>query len=99
VSEYQYYEFQAVDRPVTEKKCASYENRDGLGRRRTRLLSALIPLRDDSASGDHRALYLAWLLSARQGVLPDDDTEPPLPPRLRKLNAPLKAVSDVLRIK
>jgi hypothetical protein len=61
-------------------------------------LSSLIPLRGDIASGDYRALYLAWLLCVQQGELEDDDAEPPLPPNLGKLTAPLKALADFLRL-
>lgn len=45
-------------------------------------LASLIPLRADLAAGDHRALYLAWLLGAQNGELEDDAIEPPVPPGL-----------------
>jgi hypothetical protein len=61
-------------------------------------LSSLIPLRADIAGGDYRALYLAWLLCAQLGELGDDVLEPPLPPGLGKLTAPLEALVDFLRI-
>lgn len=61
-------------------------------------LSSLIPLRTDLANGDHRALYLAWLLAAQKGELDGDDPEPPCPAGLRKLSAPLRAFADFLRI-
>ena len=61
-------------------------------------LSSLIPLRADIAGGDHRALYLAWLLCAERGEFGDDATEPPVPPGLGKLTAPLEAFADFLRI-
>jgi hypothetical protein len=66
---------------------------DGAG-----LLSSLIPLRADIAAGDHRALYLAWLSSVQGGELPDDEAEPPVPPGLGALSAPLKALADFLYI-
>ncbi len=61
-------------------------------------LSSLIPLRADIAAGDHRALYLAWLLCVQSGDVPDDATEPPVPPGLGDLTAPLVALADFLRI-
>jgi hypothetical protein len=61
-------------------------------------LSSLIPLRADIAGGDYRALYLAWLLCAQGGELEDDASEPPCPPGLRTLSAPLRAFADFLRI-
>jgi hypothetical protein len=61
-------------------------------------LSSLMPLRADLAGGDHRALYLAWLLCAQSGELEDGATEPPVPAGLGDLTAPLKAFADFLRI-
>ncbi len=61
-------------------------------------LSSLIPLRADLANGDHRALYLAWLLAAQKGEFDDEDPEPTCPAGLRKLSAPLRAFADFLRI-
>jgi hypothetical protein len=45
-----------------------------------------------------RLLYLAWLLAAQSGELDDDEVEPPVPPGLRSLTAPLRAFADFLRI-
>jgi len=61
-------------------------------------LSSLIPLRADLAEGDHRLLYLAWLLCVTAGELEDDATEPPVPAGLGDLTAPLEAFADFLRI-
>jgi hypothetical protein len=61
-------------------------------------LSSLIPLRADLAAGDHRALYLAWLLCAQGGELDDAATEPPVPAGLGELTASLQAFADFLRI-
>lgn len=61
-------------------------------------LSALVPLRSDLARGDHRALYLAWLLCAQRRELDDDVIEPPVPPGLGALSASLQAMADFLRI-
>lgn len=64
----------------------------------TGLLSSLIPLRADIAAGDHRALYLAWLSSVQSGELDDDESEPPVPPGIGALSAPLKALAHFLYI-
>lgn len=51
-------------------------------------LSALAPLRDDILAGDTRVLYLAWLLAAAANDI-DEELEPPVPPGLKELSAPL----------
>jgi len=51
-------------------------------------LSALAPLRDDILAGDYRTLYLAWLLAAAANDI-DEELEPPAPPGLKELSAPL----------
>lgn len=61
-------------------------------------LSSLVPLRTDLAAGDHRALYLGWLLCAQDGHLDDEGVEPPVPAGLGSLSAPLEAFADFLRI-
>ena len=61
-------------------------------------LSSLIPLRADLAAGDHRALYLAWLLSAQGREMDEDAAEPPVPAGLGTLTASLQAFADFLRI-
>ena len=61
-------------------------------------LSSLIPLRADLAAGDHRVLYLGWLLCVQAGELEADAIEPPIPGGLGSLTAPLQAFADFLRI-
>ena len=61
-------------------------------------LASLVPLRAELAGGDLRALYLAWILSAQLGELDDGDMEPPCPPGLGKLTAPLEAFVEFMRI-
>jgi hypothetical protein len=51
-------------------------------------LSALAPLRDDILAGDYRALYLAWLIAAAANDI-EGELEPPVPPGLNELSAPL----------
>ena len=61
-------------------------------------LPSLLPLREGIAGGDLRSLYLGWLLCAQTGELEDNAVEPPVPPELGSLSAPLKALADFLRI-
>lgn len=61
-------------------------------------MPALIPLRDDLLNGDLRALYLAWLACVRFGEVEDDEVEPPVPPGLGALSAPLEAFARFLRM-
>jgi hypothetical protein len=61
-------------------------------------LASLVPVRGDIAAGDHRALYLAWLLGVQHGELSSQATEPPVPSGLGRLSAPLRAFADFLRI-
>jgi hypothetical protein len=70
------------------------------------LLSALVGVRTELAAGDLRPLYLAWL--AAYGMWErdedvfdddaDDDLEPPVPPSLRTLTAPQRALAEFLRL-
>jgi len=59
-------------------------------------MASLIPLRADLIRQDYRCLYLGWLRSAQAGEFEDDDEEPPVPPGLRNLTAPLRALVDFL---
>ncbi|MBU4490147.1 MAG: hypothetical protein KKE79_05885 [Actinobacteria bacterium] len=61
-------------------------------------LASLVPLRADLMHGDHRCLYLGWLLGAQGGELDDEALEPPVPPGLGDLSAPLRSFADFLRI-
>jgi hypothetical protein len=63
-------------------------------------MSSLIPLRAELMRGDFRALYVAWLASLRWLEVGDEDDrlEPPIPPGLAKLSAPLKSLADFLRV-
>jgi hypothetical protein len=68
------------------------------------LLAPLALLRDDILRGDLRTLYLTWLASAeRQAGGGDDDEdgdliEPPVPPGLGQLSAPLQAFVEFFEI-
>jgi hypothetical protein len=61
-------------------------------------LPALLPLREEIASGDLRALYLGWLCCAQAGFLDGDAVEPPVPPGLGKPTPALELFIDFLRI-
>jgi hypothetical protein len=61
-------------------------------------LGSILPVRAEIASGDHRALYLAWILAAQSGELGDDEPEPPVPPGLRSLTAAQQAFCEFLRV-
>jgi hypothetical protein len=61
-------------------------------------LGSLVPLRTALMRGDHRCLYLGWLLGAQQGELRDDTLEPPIPAGLGKLGAAPHSMVEFLRI-
>ncbi len=72
-------------------------------------MPSLIMIRGELMRGDLRALYLGWLASLRSRGWEDqeyedgegdgiDAHEPPVPPGLAKLSAPLKSLADFLRV-
>ncbi|MGD0228844.1 MAG: hypothetical protein ABSC19_00610 [Syntrophorhabdales bacterium] len=61
-------------------------------------LSSILPVRSGLMRGDHRALYLGWLLAVQPGEVDDETPEPRLPAGLGQLDASLEALSDFLRI-
>lgn len=61
-------------------------------------LAAILPARAELAGGDRRLLYLAWLLCVQNRELADDEPEPPVPPGLRDLSGPQRALVDFLRL-
>jgi hypothetical protein len=61
-------------------------------------LSSLVPLRAHIVNGDLRMLYLAWLRSVQGGEVDDKAPEPPVPPGLGTLTAPLKAFGEFLHL-
>jgi hypothetical protein len=61
-------------------------------------LASLIPIRGALMRGDHRALYLGWLLAVQAGEVDDDALEPPVPAGLGKLDGPLDQLAEFLRI-
>lgn len=61
-------------------------------------LASLMPIRAALMRGDHRALYLGWLLAAQAKEVDDDAVEPAVPPGLGELDAPLARLTEFLRI-
>ncbi len=64
----------------------------------TSWLPSLIALRADIASGDERALYLAWLLDVQCGEFDDDAVEPGRPDGLDRLSPTLESFVDIMGI-
>ncbi|MFI9848551.1 hypothetical protein ACIHFD_66920 [Nonomuraea sp. NPDC051941] len=71
-----------------------------------RSLSAIAGIRAELAAGDLRPLYLAWLSAYGTweheedafDYEEEDELEPPVPPGLRSLSAPQRALADFLRL-
>ncbi len=61
-------------------------------------MPSLAPLRADLLAGDFRCLYLGWLNCVGCHEIEEDEAEPPVPPGLGELTAPLRALADFLRI-
>ena len=57
-------------------------------------LPTLACLRADLSAGDHRLLYLAWLMGVQVGDTDADAVEPPCPPGLNDLSGALEAFVD-----
>ena len=66
------------------------------------MLASILPVRAEIERGDHRVLYLAWLLCVQYRELDEDEDEdepePPVPPGLGELSAAQHAFADFLRI-
>ncbi|MFB9408385.1 hypothetical protein [Dactylosporangium matsuzakiense] len=61
-------------------------------------LASIVPVRAELAAGDHRLLYLAWLLCVQDRQLDEDALEPPVPPGLGTLSGPLRSLAAFLRL-
>lgn len=64
----------------------------------TETLSSILPGRTALQRGDHRSLYLGWLLAVQSDELDPDACEPPVPPGLGDLDASHKAFASFLGI-
>ncbi|ESA32392.1 hypothetical protein N836_27770 [Leptolyngbya sp. Heron Island J] len=64
-------------------------------------LPQLLPLRDQLLTGDVRLLYIAWLRAVPNCAgydIEKDPIEPPIPPNLGKLSAPLETFIDLVEL-
>lgn len=61
-------------------------------------LAGMVAARSEIAAGDHRLLYLAWLMGIQWDHVDDEDTEPPVPAGLANLSGALQAIVDFLEI-
>ena len=64
-------------------------------------MASMISVRADLMRGDLRAMYIGWLATIESGAWNEadaDQLEPPVPPGLAKLSAPLQDLADFLRV-
>jgi hypothetical protein len=61
-------------------------------------LASLLPLRAGLLAGDLRCLYLGWLAGVEIGEVDEEQEEPPVPPGLQDITAPLQRFIDFLRL-
>ena len=61
-------------------------------------LEPFLPVREALIEGDLRALYLGWLASVREHEVDDNAPEPPVPPGMKELPAPLRTLAEFLRV-
>ena len=61
-------------------------------------LTALTPIRNELMSGDHRALYLSWLLRQQDGEIRSTDREPARPPGMKRMTGSQMALAEFLRL-
>lgn len=59
-------------------------------------LAGLAEVRNELLRGDLRCLYLGWLAGVAGGVIDDTEPEPPRPPGLARLSAPLQRLANFL---
>ncbi len=62
------------------------------------ILAELLPVRDEVAAGDPRALYVGWLLAVQSGEVDDEVLEPPVPPGLATSSEALQTLTRFLRL-
>jgi len=61
-------------------------------------MAALAPLRQAVLRGDWRCMYLGWLRGVGRGLVPDEETEPPVPDGLADLSGPLSALAEFIEV-
>jgi hypothetical protein len=82
---------------VVVRFCSHEDGRWGDAIQGDGLLGDLVALRAELASGDFRALYLAWLRGIQRGEQ-EAGTEPPVPAGLNSLSPALVSLVDFLEI-
>lgn len=95
MSEYQYYEFQAIDRPLTQREMGELRS---CSSRATITATRFVNSYSFGNFKGNPSQWMAWLLCAQAGDLDEADEEPPCPPGFGKLTAPLEAFVDFLRV-
>ena len=61
-------------------------------------LGGMVAARSELLTGDHRLLYLAWLMGIQWDHADDEDTGPPVPAGLKDLSGALQAIANFLEI-
>lgn len=61
-------------------------------------LGGMVAARSELLGGDHRLLYLAWLMGIQWDHVDDKDTEPPVPAGLKEPSGALAAIAGFLDI-
>jgi hypothetical protein len=61
-------------------------------------LELLLPVRAELATGDLRALYVAWLISVELGEIDEAEREPPCPPGLSEPTPALRSLARFLLV-
>ncbi|HUN32849.1 MAG TPA: hypothetical protein VMU95_12630 [Trebonia sp.] len=61
-------------------------------------LGSMVAARSELLAGDHRLLYLAWLMEVQWYNVADEDPEPPVPAGLADLSGALATIADFLGI-
>jgi hypothetical protein len=61
-------------------------------------LGSMVAARSELLAGDHRLLYLAWLMGIQWDHVDDEDTEPPVPAGLKEPSGALAAIAGFLDI-
>lgn len=82
---------------VVVRFCSHEDGRWGDAIQGDGLLGDLVPIRAELASGDFRALYLAWLRGIQRGEQ-EAGTEPPVPAGLNSLSPALAGLVEFLEI-
>lgn len=94
MSEYQYYEFAAIDRPLGRAEMA--ELRAVSSRAQISPSGFVNHYEWGDLKADLRPLYLGWLAGA--GELPDDEAEPEVPTGLSTLSPAQQALAEFLEV-